>query len=129
MSSVYEKQWEAILSIIELETSSVSFNTWFKDTQILDIQDNVLILSVKNEFTKEILNTRYLELIRNSALQVLNKEYTIKFVLPNEQTNLEQNNRKTEQVQDPLNNPSNLNPRYVFDSFVVGNSCINKLFF
>ncbi len=122
MSSVYEKQWEAILSIIELETSSVSFNTWFKDTQILDIQDNVLILSVKNEFTKEILNTRYLELIRNSALQVLNKEYTIKFVLPNEQTNLEQNNRKTEQVQDPLNNPSNLNPRYVFDSFVVGNS-------
>ena len=122
MSSVYEKQWEAILSIIELETSSVSFNTWFKDTQILDIQDNILILSVKNEFTKEILNTRYLELIRNSALQVLNKEYTIKFVLPNEQTNLEQNNRKTEQVQDPLNNPSNLNPRYVFDSFVVGNS-------
>lgn len=122
MSSVYEKQWEAILSIIELETSSVSFNTWFKDTQILDIQDNVLILSVKNEFTKEILNTRYLELIRNSALQVLNKEYTIKFVLPNEQTNLEQNNRKTEQLQDPLNNPSNLNPRYVFDSFVVGNS-------
>ena len=54
MSSVYEKQWEAILSIIELETSSVSFNTWFKDTQILDIQDNVLILSVKNEFTKEM---------------------------------------------------------------------------
>ncbi|WP_054743208.1 chromosomal replication initiator protein DnaA [Cellulosilyticum ruminicola] len=122
MSSVYEKQWEAILSIIELETSSVSFNTWFKDTQILDIQDNVLILNVKNEFTKEILNTRYLELIRNSALQVLNKEYTIKFVLPNEQTNLEQNNKKTEQVQDPLNTPSNLNPRYVFDSFVVGNS-------
>lgn len=122
MSSVYEKQWEAILSIIELETSSVSFNTWFKDTQILDIQDNVLILSVKNEFTKEILNTRYLELIRNSALQVLNKEYTIKFVLPNEQTKLDQNNKKTEQVQDPLNNPSNLNPRYVFDSFVVGNS-------
>jgi chromosomal replication initiator protein len=123
MSPVYEKQWEAILSIIEIETSSVSFNTWFKNTQIIDIQDNTLILSVKNEFTKEILNTRYLELIRNSALQILNKEYAIKFVLPNEQTNLEKKiSKRSDQLQDPLNNQSTLNPRYVFDSFVVGNS-------
>ena len=123
MSPLYQKQWEAILSIIELETSSVSFNTWFKDTELLDIEETELIVSVKNEFTKEILNTRYLELIRNSALQVLNKEYAIKFVLPNEQTNLTQKAiKKNEQIQDPLNYPSNLNPRYVFDSFVVGNS-------
>lgn len=123
MSPLYQKQWEAILSIIELETSSVSFNTWFKETELLSIEDTTLVISVKNEFTKEILNTRYLELIRNSALQVLNKEYAIKFVLPNEQANLSQKtNKKTEQLQDPLNYPSNLNPRYVFDSFVVGNS-------
>lgn len=123
MLPLYQKQWEAILSIIELETSSVSFNTWFKDTELLNIEDTMLVVSVKNEFTKEILNTRYIELIRNSALQVLNKEYAIKFVLPNEQTNLQNKAiRKNEQLQDPLNYPSNLNPRYVFDSFVVGNS-------
>lgn len=123
MPSLYEKQWEAILNIIEVETSSVSFNTWFKDTQLIDIQANTLTLSVKNEFTKEILNTRYLELIRNSALQILNKEYTIKFMLPNEQSNIEKKNiKKSDALQDPLNNPSTLNPRYVFDSFVVGNS-------
>lgn len=123
MSPLYQTQWEAILSIIELETSSVSFNTWFKETELLSIEDSKLVVSVKNEFTKEILNTRYLELIRNSALQVLNKEYAIKFVLPNEQTNLNQKAiKKNDQLQDPLNYPSNLNPRYVFDSFVVGNS-------
>lgn len=123
MSPMYQKHWEAILSIIELETSSVSFNTWFKETELLNIEDTTLVISVKNEFTKEILNTRYLELIRNSALQVLNKEFTIKFVLPNEKNNFDQKTlKKTEQLQDPLNYPSNLNPRYVFDSFVVGNS-------
>ena len=123
MSPLYEKQWETILSIIELETSSVSFNTWFKDTELLDIEDTTLIVSVKNEFTKEILNTRYLELLRNSVLQVLNKDYAIKFVLPNEQLELNQKAiKKNDQLQDPLNYPSNLNPRYVFDSFVVGNS-------
>lgn len=123
MSPLYQKQWEAILSIIELETSSVSFNTWFKETELLEIEQSTLVISVKNEFTKEILNTRYLELIRNSALQVLNKEYAIKFVLPNEQSNLDPKTiKKNEQLQDPLNYPSNLNPRYVFNSFVVGNS-------
>ena len=123
MSSLYKKQWEAILSIIELETSSVSFNTWFKETELLSIEDNTLIIGVKNEFTKEILNTRYIELIRNSALQILNKECNIKFVLPNEQSATEnKSNKRTLDLQDPLNNPSNLNPRYVFDSFVVGNS-------
>lgn len=123
MSPLYQKQWEAILSIIELETSSVSFNTWFKETELLDIEDTTLVVSIKNEFTKEILNTRYLELLRNSALQVFNKDYAIKFVLPNEQTALDQKAiKKNEQLQDPLNYPSNLNPRYVFDSFVVGNS-------
>ena len=69
MSPLYQTQWEAILSIIELETSSVSFNTWFKETELLSIEDSKLVVSVKNEFTKEILNTRYLELIRNSALK------------------------------------------------------------
>lgn len=123
MSPLYQKQWEAILSIIELETSSVGFNTWFKDTELIDIEDSTLVVSVQNEFTKEILSTRYLDLIRNSALQVLNKDYAIKFALPNEQTNLDQKAiKKNEQLQDPLNYPSNLNPRYVFDSFVVGNS-------
>lgn len=123
MSPLYKQQWETILSIIELETSSVSFNTWFKETELIDIDNTTLIVSVKNEFTKEILNTRYLELLRNSALQVLNKDYAIKFVLPNEQNDLEKSiARKNDQLQDPLNYPSNLNPRYVFNSFVVGNS-------
>ncbi len=123
MISLYDKHWEAILNIIELETSSVSFNTWFKETALIDMDNSTLTIGVKNEFTKEILNTRYLELIKNSALQILNKEYIIKFVLPNEQSNIEKKNiKRSDQLQDPLNIPSNLNPRYVFDSFVVGNS-------
>jgi len=123
MLPLYEKQWEAILNIIEIETSSVSFNTWFKDTKMIAIDNNTIFVSVKNEFNQEILSTRYLELIKNSALQILNKEYAIKFVLPSEQSNIEKKNaKKSDQLQDPLNNPSNLNPRYLFDSFVVGNS-------
>lgn len=124
MAHQYDNQWNTILEIIEPETSSVSFNTWFKDTKMLAIEDNMIVLSVKNDFTKEILSTRYLELIKNSALQVLNKEYNFKFVLSSNESNYlkKSSHSRREEIQDPLNNQSTLNPRYVFDTFVVGNS-------
>ncbi len=121
MQSNYASQWKAVLNIIEVETSGVSFNTWFKDTQLIDIQDDTIFISIKNEFTKEILSTRYYELIKNSVLQVLNKEYEIAFVLPHE-TSYSAKSKNNDKVYDPLNTQSNLNPKYVFETFVVGNS-------
>ncbi len=121
MQSNYASQWKSVLKIIEVETSGVSFSTWFKDTQLIDIQNDTIAISVKNEFTKEILSTRYYELIQNSIMQVLNKEYELTFVLPNE-TSFGSKTANTDKILDPLNNQSNLNPRYVFDTFVVGNS-------
>ncbi|MGL5381381.1 chromosomal replication initiator protein DnaA [Clostridium sp.] len=124
MSNQYDTQWNAILSIIEPETSAVSFNTWFKETKLIDIDKSTMTISVKNEFTKEILSTRYLGLIQNCILQVLNKDFDLNFVLAtNEDSYLKKKSMpKREQIEDPLNIKSNLNPRYVFDSFVVGNS-------
>jgi chromosomal replication initiator protein len=126
MPELYDVQWNTILSIIEPETSSVSFNTWFKDTKLIDVKNDTMVISVKNDFTKEILSTRYLSLIRNCALQVLNKEYEFDFILFNtEDSYLKSKNNpklREQKIEDPLNNRSSLNPRYVFNSFVVGNS-------
>lgn len=124
MSNQYDTKWNAILNIIEPETSSVSFNTWFKETKLVDILDNKMVISVKNDFNKEILSTRYLELLRNCVLQVLNKEYVFEFaVVPEGQVYEKKKDApRREMIEDPLNNKSNLNPRYIFNSFVVGNS-------
>ncbi|MGL4798190.1 MAG: chromosomal replication initiator protein DnaA [Cellulosilyticaceae bacterium] len=126
MAHQYDAQWNTILGIIEPETSSVSYNTWFKDTKLVDVIDNTMLVSVKNEFNKEILSTRYLELIKNCTLQVLSKEYNFDFVVISEDGKYEPKNSsstiKKEHIDDPLNTKSNLNPRYVFNSFVVGNS-------
>ena len=81
MANQYDSQWNAILSIIEPETSSVSFNTWFKETKLVDVIDNTMIISVKNDFNKEIISTRYLELIKTCTLQVLNNAYSCDFAL------------------------------------------------
>ncbi|ONI43555.1 chromosomal replication initiation protein DnaA [Candidatus Epulonipiscioides gigas] len=106
------EKWEEILKLIGLEISSVSFNTWFKQTSVFNLSDDVLTLSVKDELSKSILSTRYFDLIKNITFNVLGKQYDLKFIIAEQDA----------QIQDPLNSPSNLNPRYIFDSFVVGNS-------
>lgn len=116
-----EEQWKKILSLIEPATSSVSFNTWFRDIKLISIEDNDLTLSVKNEFTMEILNTRYLGLLNSCITQVLHKEYSIHFILSDQQNDTMGSTIK-KNAHNPLTYPNNLNPRYIFSSFVVGNS-------
>lgn len=125
MDQRLKDQWNAILKIIEPETSPVGYNTWFKGTKLISIDNNSMVIEVQNQFNQDILSTRYLPLIKNSAAQVLNKEYQFEFVLPSQAGNAKQQNLSTKQldkIQDPLNTQSNLNPRYTFDTFVVGNS-------
>jgi len=125
MDQRLKDQWNAVLEVIEPETSPVGYNTWFKDTRLINVQGNTMVVEVQNQFNQDILSTRYLPLIKNSALQILNKEYEFEFVLPNlsKTQDLEKLSLKQkEKLQDPLNTQSNLNPRYTFDTFVVGNS-------
>ncbi len=118
----YALKWQAILNLIEPETSAVSFSTWFKETKLINISQDSLTIAVKDDLAQGILNTRYLELIKNSVIHTLNKEYKLEFVLiDKEHQYTEKHNNKKKRIQDPLNSYSTLNPRYIFDSFVVGN--------
>lgn len=128
MNQRLKNQWQAVLEVIEPETSPVGYNTWFKETKLIGIEGNSMIIEVQNQFNQDILSTRYLPLIQNSALQVLNKEYNFEFVLPNSSDNAAttqkeaSSTKQMDKIKDPLNTQSNLNPRYTFDTFVVGNS-------
>ena len=127
MNQRLNDQWNAVLEVIEPETSPVGYNTWFKETRLISIEGNKMVIEVQNQFNQDILGTRYLPLIKNSALQVLNREYEFEFILPNvSDGSSEKIERLTikqrDKMRDPLNTQSNLNPRYTFDTFVVGNS-------
>ncbi len=123
MTNNYTEQWNIILGLIEPETSSVSFNTWFKQTQLINISEDTLTISVKDDLAQGILSTRYLELIKNSVVHALNREYELEFTLIEDEQHATTQHKINiqENIQDPLNKPSTLNPRYIFESFVVGN--------
>ncbi|NBI08109.1 chromosomal replication initiator protein DnaA [Senegalia massiliensis] len=126
MSDNLDDLWIRTLKIIKAELTEVSFNTWLKSINPVSIDNNDIILAVPNEFTKSILEGRYLTLIKNSINQVSNSNYDIRFVIPGEDLDknvdrpLNKSNNKEKQVEIPLK--SQLRPKYTFDQFVIGNS-------
>ena len=123
-----EKLWKNALVEIEMSISKANFNTWFKDTYVVKTENGVAQLSVPNTFVKDWLSTKYhstiLKNIRNFSPDIYSLEYTV-------EKNRVKKDKKTNQNKEgmaselPLantyvNKDSNLNPRYSFDSFIVG---------
>ena len=111
--------WDKTLQLIKGELSPPSFNAFFKQIVPLKIHNNDLILLVPNDFTKGILEDRYLNLIESSVNQLSLKKYNIKFVLS--EKDIEGLGEEAKSSASKANYP-NLNPKYTFDTFVIGNS-------
>ena len=114
--------WDDFLNIIKSKLSSVSYDTWFKDTKLAKITNDEVFIEVPMSFHKDFLSKTYYELIDNIIFQLTNKNYNINFVIEyelNDKTNmvsLEKENIKKKNFQ------SNLNPKYTFDNYVIGDS-------
>ncbi|WP_291569880.1 chromosomal replication initiator protein DnaA [Clostridium sp. UBA4548] len=126
MNTQVREIWDKTLNTLKGELTEVSFNTWIKSIEPVAISDTTIKLGVPNNFTKDILENRYKDLIKNSIQAVFNKSYNIEFfILSEEAVELEPNKKPHESkptlvVNDEMS--ATLNPKYTFDSFVIGNS-------
>jgi len=117
--------WEKTLNLIKSELTEVSFNTWLKSLEPISLNGDTITIGVPNEFNKGILETRYKLLIINALKQVTSKEYYIEFVVPSNQitkSSIHNNNLGNQGKESSHFERANLNPKYVFDTFVIGNS-------
>lgn len=80
---------------------------------------NELILLVPNDFTKGILEDRYLNLIESSINQLSLKSIKLNLF---QMKNMLKVQKKSQNLLIYLKNYPNLNPKYTFDTFVIGNS-------
>ena len=111
--------WNQALQIIEKEISSpVSYETWILPIVPVGIDGNRFLLRVSEPFYKEMLEKRHLPLIRTAIKSVTKTNYDI-VILTEEDETPKAPTPKKEENNDLA---KNLNPKYVFSSFVVGNS-------
>ncbi len=116
--------WNSALASIEKKISKPSFETWLKSTSAHSLDGNTLIIIAPNEFARDWLEERYSGLISGILYEITGEELGVKFIIPQSQTDLEedeppQNNKndKKDHTELPVNM---LNPKYVFDTFVIG---------
>jgi len=124
----YRELWQSVLVDIELAVSKANFTTWFKDTRIVKGDSGIVVISVPNAFVKEWLLTKYHSTILKSLRNLEGSIHTVEYVI-----NKDDFKRKDgTEIKTPLNirelpltegevdRADNLNPRYTFDSFIVG---------
>ena len=117
--------WANSLELIKSELTEVSFNTWLGSIEPINIGEDFIVLSTPNDFNKQILEDRYLILIKNAVKQVTKKNYQIKLVIPGQEVANEFQEKKEEKniAVDILDNnamETRLNPKYIFSEFVIG---------
>ena len=120
--------WEYMLTQVELSISPANFNTWFKNSFILKIgEDGVISIGVPSQFFKDWyvkkFHTLLLKIVRDVSYEFRNIEYLI---VKDERRKVPKENKNVHGAlglpldEFYINKSDNLNPRYTFDTFVIG---------
>ncbi|MCB9803075.1 chromosomal replication initiator protein DnaA [Candidatus Nomurabacteria bacterium] len=128
----FEKEWQSVLGELELLISRANFTTWFKNTFIFDFNEPEIVVGVPNAFTKVWLEKKYHQDIVKSLEKVFSKSnlqviYRVAAEeLPAKVSEKEENPAPKEEKpvnnfpERKNNNKFGLNPKYTFQSFIVG---------
>lgn len=114
--------WNYILTELESKMSKPSYDTWLSNTYVKDFSDDILTISVENDFIKNWLVQRYTEIVNALLYEMTGSELQVKFQSEEETADiLKQNESKTPtSAAVPQQTTNMLNPKYKFESFVVG---------
>ncbi len=112
--------WKKFLERIEKEVATFAFNTWFKDTRLVELRDNKAIVEVPMEIHKMHLRDSYSEMIEEIFTDITGTNFQMEYYLKEELEN--KDNFKFEDKDPDENFKTNLNPNYTFDTFIVGES-------
>ena len=115
--------WQQVLSVIQTKLSKPSYDTWFKATKATFLDEGTVIVTAPTTFAVEWLETRYTKLVVSTLSEYLGTPVEVRFAI--------EENRPTEPpapfLQAPVVKPavaeenvSMLNPKYLFDTFVIG---------
>lgn len=125
-----KKKWDEIKETIrkEYELTDVSYDTWIKPLSFYDVKDNVVIIMIPSDQAHALnyISSKYKNFFKVIISEMMNHTYDITFILEKEAA---EHKKKKESTVKPANQinyeNANLNPKYKFDTFVVGSN--NKL--
>ncbi|MCI8353340.1 MAG: chromosomal replication initiator protein DnaA, partial [Clostridia bacterium] len=108
--------------LLKDEITRIAFDTWIKNLELVGKEGNTYIIAVTSNVHKDSINSRYYDLILNTFKYITNSECEINLVLA--ENAIKQAEIIANDSVDAISgySSSSLNPKYTFDTFVVGNS-------
>ena len=120
-SSKREEIWNEVLTRVEKELDdTMIFSTFFNESRLANIEEDVAIIQVPTIFAKQQLSTTYNELLKSIFNNVTGSNFNLKVV--DSYKEIEEDKNKLDDSNSFIDFNSNLNPNYTFESFVVGPS-------
>lgn len=116
-----------IKELLKPEVTKISYDTWIMPLEIRSIDGNHIVFTANSEFQKDFIENKYKSLIFNTLRYITNKEWTFSVVDLSKEDNEDDNkniissNNNTSSAEIEINK-STLNPKYTFETFVVGNN-------
>ena len=132
MDKVIEN-WDKILQTVkaDYDVGDVAFNTWLKPLKVYDVKDNVITILVPSEQVVliNLLNKKYKLLLQVTICEITGMdECEVKFISPDEAPKKEVSSYDNAAAETGLTDidrrceEAHLNPKYIFDTFIVGNN-------
>jgi chromosomal replication initiator protein len=122
-----EQAWQSVLSQLQMEMPRASYDTWVRDTRPLAYENGVITVGVRNAYARDWLESRLATTVSRLLIGVLNSNVTVDFVVsqsdadPHSEHDVEHAPASIEITPpEPKARHVNLNPRYTFDTYVVG---------
>ncbi len=125
MNDVIQK----VIASLQTKISGLNYNNWIKPATFHTPQDSQLLIEVPNKFIRDWITENYLDLIKYELFKITGEEHQITFKIAAEDTSAPERHPVPSEPVEPTptisaakKSADGLNPRYTFETFVVGSS-------
>ena len=122
-----EQAWQSVLGQLQMEMPRASFDTWVRDTRPISYQDGTLTVGVRNAYARDWLESRLASTVSRLLVGIMNASVAVNFIVHGNDAEVIADEvplpsappEPASAFEQPAR-PSNMNPRYLFETFVVG---------
>ena len=119
--------WETIKETVrkEYDLSEISYNTWVSNLKFYKVENDTVIISIPSDQSHALkyISSKYKSYFQVTISEMMEHTYDVTFILEKDQ---EEEETESKKITDPFYlinyENSNLNPKYKFDTFVVGSN-------
>ncbi|MBI4926503.1 MAG: chromosomal replication initiator protein DnaA [Anaerolineae bacterium] len=121
-----QQAWQATLGQLQMDMAKANYETWVRDTQLVEYNDGLFTIGVQNAYARDWLDSRLTSTVSRLLTGHMGSPQTVRFVVYHRESEEAESESQHTTAATPAGAPRianyTINPRYTFDNFVVGAS-------